>query len=98
MVKYATQIPRESIVDVEGLVNLPNAPIESCSQRDVELACTGIRAISRSGLLPFEITDAARSEEEVRAAAEKGACSSSLVAIVLERGHYHLARLFSFAY
>ncbi len=33
---------------------------------------TGIRAISRAAALPFEITDASRSEEEVKAAADKG--------------------------
>lgn len=35
MVKYASQIPKESIVDVEGLVTCPEKPIESCSQKDV---------------------------------------------------------------
>jgi hypothetical protein len=35
MVKYACGIPKESIVDVEGVVALPQAPVESCSQKDV---------------------------------------------------------------
>ena len=35
MVKYASAITRESIVDVEGVVACPNNPIESCSQKDV---------------------------------------------------------------
>jgi aspartyl-tRNA synthetase len=39
----------------------------------VELKVTGLRAISRAaGALPFEIVDAARSEAEVAAAAERG--------------------------
>ena len=32
MVKYASQIPRESIVDVEGTLAVPQNPVESCSQ------------------------------------------------------------------
>jgi aspartyl-tRNA synthetase len=35
MVKYACGIPKESIVDVEGLVAVPANPIESCSQSQV---------------------------------------------------------------
>ncbi|KAG2492339.1 hypothetical protein HYH03_009289 [Edaphochlamys debaryana] len=72
MVKYATQISKESIVDVEGVVKVPANPIEGCSQKDVELQVTGIRAVSRAAALPFELVDAARSEEEVKAAAERG--------------------------
>ncbi|KXZ44846.1 hypothetical protein GPECTOR_61g799 [Gonium pectorale] len=72
MVKYATQISKESIVDVEGIVKVPENPIEGCSQKDVELKVTGIRAVSRAAVLPFELVDAARSEEEVKAAAERG--------------------------
>ena len=35
MVKYASQINRESIVDIGGTVSLPDAPIEGCSQSQV---------------------------------------------------------------
>ena len=38
----------------------------------MELHVTGIRCISRSAALPFEVTDAARSSEAVRKAAEAG--------------------------
>lgn len=72
MVKYACGIPKESIVDVEGVVACPQAPVESCSQRDVELQVTGVRAIARAGPLPFEVVDAARSDAEIAAAAAKG--------------------------
>ncbi|EFJ52967.1 hypothetical protein VOLCADRAFT_72624 [Volvox carteri f. nagariensis] len=72
MVKYATQIPKESIVDLEGVVKVPEKPIEGCSQKDVELQVTGIRTVSRAATLPFELVDASRSEEEVKAAAERG--------------------------
>lgn len=35
MVKYACGIPKESIVDIEGVVACPQSPVESCSQQDV---------------------------------------------------------------
>ena len=35
MVKYASAIPRESIVDVEATLVLPQALIEACSQSQV---------------------------------------------------------------
>jgi aspartyl-tRNA synthetase len=35
MVKYASQITRESIVDVEGLITCPERPVEGCSQSKV---------------------------------------------------------------
>jgi hypothetical protein len=48
MVKYATQITKESIVDVEGLVTLPDKPIEGCSQKDVRRAEQPARSYLRS--------------------------------------------------
>lgn len=72
MVKYACGIPKESIVDVEGVVVIPSTLVDSCSQKNVELQVTGIRAICRAGPLPFDVVDAARSEAEVAAAAERG--------------------------
>lgn len=72
MVKYASAIPRESIVDVEATLVLPQALIEACSQSQVELQVTAIHVVSRSAPLPFEVTDAARSAEAVRKAAEAG--------------------------
>ena len=35
MVKYASAIPRESIVDITGIVAKPNVPVEGCSQSEV---------------------------------------------------------------
>eukprot|EP00775_Hariotina_reticulata_P013281 gene13281-13412_t len=66
MIKYACGIPKESIVDVEGIVAVPANPIESATQKNVELQVTGIRVVSRAaGALPFELAD-------IAAAAEKG--------------------------
>lgn len=109
MVKYASAIPRESIVDVEAMLVAPDQAIEACSQSQVggrggraggwlamgtwraglpprlttplprpatpsqvELHVTSIRCVSRAAPLPFEVTDAARSAEAVRKAAEAG--------------------------
>lgn len=72
MVKYACNIPKESIVDVGGIVKVTDAPVESCSQSAVELHVTEIRCISRSAALPFELVDACRSEQEVKEASERG--------------------------
>lgn len=72
MVKYASQITRESIVDVGGLVCTPKDPIEGCSQSQVELQVDSIKVVSRAVLLPFEIADAARGEEDIKAAEARG--------------------------
>ena len=37
MVKYVSDIPKESIVDVEGVLIKPEAAIEGCTQKSVEL-------------------------------------------------------------
>ena len=72
MVKYAAGIPKESIVDVEGVVVAPEKPVESCSKSGVELQVTAVRAVSRAATLPFEMADAVRPEAEIKAAAERG--------------------------
>ncbi|MEW5296938.1 MAG: hypothetical protein WDW36_000183 [Sanguina aurantia] len=72
MVKYASALTKESIIDVEGVIVCPERPVESCSQTEVELHVTSIRCISRAALLPFEMIDASRSEEDIKAAAERG--------------------------
>ncbi len=40
MVKYATAVPRESIVDVEGTLKVPAEPIVGCSQSQVGAAAS----------------------------------------------------------
>lgn len=58
MVKYASSIPKESIVDVTGVVSKPLEPVASCTQSDVELKVTSIHVASAAQPLPFEIADA----------------------------------------
>lgn len=72
MVKYATNIPKESIVDIAGEVVIPEAPVDSCSQSAVEIKVEEVRCVSRAGPLPFEVTDAARSAQAVAEAAARG--------------------------
>lgn len=52
MVKYASQIPRESIVDVEGTVAIPQNAVESCSQSEVRTRDFGLKGVLAVGGAP----------------------------------------------
>jgi aspartyl-tRNA synthetase len=68
MVKWASALTRESVVDVKGLVVHPEVPIESCTQKEVEVVCREIHCISRSDPeLPFLIEDASRPDSAFEA-------------------------------
>eukprot|EP00316_Scyphosphaera_apsteinii_P023467 CAMPEP_0119306846 /NCGR_PEP_ID=MMETSP1333-20130426/7504_1 /TAXON_ID=418940 /ORGANISM="Scyphosphaera apsteinii, Strain RCC1455" /LENGTH=609 /DNA_ID=CAMNT_0007310263 /DNA_START=14 /DNA_END=1843 /DNA_ORIENTATION=+ len=59
----------ESVIEVQGQVQ--EASVESCSQFNVEVHISCLRLISAAEpKLPFELSDAARSEEEVVASEE----------------------------
>lgn len=63
MVKFAANITKESIVDVEGVIAAVPQPIESCTQKDVELHIEQIFVVSPAEpRLPLQIDDAARAE------------------------------------
>ncbi|XP_043721497.1 aspartate--tRNA ligase 2, cytoplasmic-like [Telopea speciosissima] len=72
MVKFATSLSRESYVDIEGIVSVPESAIKSTSQQvEVQvrkLYCVG-KAIPN---LPINIEDAARSEAEIEKALQDG--------------------------
>lgn len=70
MVKYASTLPKETVVDVEGEVVA--ATVASCTLASLELHAATIRAVSRAAPLPFDIVDAGRSDADVAAAAAKG--------------------------
>ena len=59
MLEYTRKIPKESIVVIEGIVQVPHWPIKKCTQQ-VEILISGIwcqdRSISR---LPMNLDDAA---------------------------------------
>ncbi|KAL0903332.1 hypothetical protein M5K25_027703 [Dendrobium thyrsiflorum] len=72
MVKYATSLSRESIVDVEGVVTVPTEPIKGTTQQ-VEIQVRKLYCINRAvPNLPINIEDAARSEEEIKEAEKTG--------------------------
>ena len=73
MVKYASGIPKESMVDVQGFVRAPDAKVTGCTQQDVEIHVTEIHTVSKtSTALPFELADAARSTKELEEAKARG--------------------------
>uniref|UniRef100_A0A4W4ETU9 Aspartate--tRNA ligase, cytoplasmic n=1 Tax=Electrophorus electricus TaxID=8005 RepID=A0A4W4ETU9_ELEEL len=72
MVKFAANITKESIVDVEAVVQTVEQKIETCTQHDVELHVERIFVISQADArLPLQLEDAVRPdvgvEEEGRA-------------------------------
>ncbi len=61
MVKFVGSVPLESIVDVEGEVSAAKQPIESCSQKSIELNITQIfLTVESTSILPFQMEDANR--------------------------------------
>lgn len=72
MIDYTSGIPKESIIDVCGLVKKSPVKIESCSQTDVELELTEIHVISRAEIrLPVQIEDLSRSGDDVLATVDQ---------------------------
>ena len=39
MVKWASALAKESVVDIKGLVVKPEVPVESCTQNEIEVVC-----------------------------------------------------------
>lgn len=65
MVKFASVITRESVIDVEGFVRAVPQKIESCTQQDVEIHVTQLFIVSAAiPRLPLQIEDASRPECE----------------------------------
>ncbi|KAG8547670.1 hypothetical protein GDO81_027821, partial [Engystomops pustulosus] len=65
MVKFAANITKESIIDVEGIVRKVDQKIESCTQQDVELHIERIFVISAAEpRLPLQLEDAMRPDGE----------------------------------
>ncbi|XP_014208544.1 aspartate--tRNA ligase, cytoplasmic [Copidosoma floridanum] len=61
MVKFISTVTKESIIDVEAKVQKVPNPIESCTQKDVEIHIEQIFVVSASeSQLPLQIEDAAR--------------------------------------
>lgn len=60
MVNFASKVPKESIIEVNATVVVPEKPVDSCTQK-VELSINEFWVINRSApILPFQIEDASR--------------------------------------
>ncbi|XP_004512467.1 aspartate--tRNA ligase 2, cytoplasmic-like [Cicer arietinum] len=72
MVKFAAALSRESVVDVEGVVSIPAAPIKGATQQ-VEIQVKKLFCVSRAvPTLPINLEDAARSDVEIEKAIQAG--------------------------
>jgi aspartyl/asparaginyl-tRNA synthetase len=61
MVKYIAGLPSESVVDIVGKVCVPDQPIDSATQKMVEIAITQFHCVSKtSAAMPFLMEDACR--------------------------------------
>lgn len=61
MVKYIAGLPSESVVDVTGIVSVPDQPIDSATQKMVEISITKFHCISKTeASMPFQMEDACR--------------------------------------
>jgi aspartyl-tRNA synthetase len=67
MAKFAGALPKESVVDVCGVITVPPEPLRGCSQSNVELAVERIYCISRAEALPLQLEDLSRTEAELAA-------------------------------
>jgi aspartyl/asparaginyl-tRNA synthetase len=69
MLNYLKSLTLESMVDVFG--ELSEADVKSCSVQHMEIKLQRIHSVSKAdAMLPFQVEDAARSEEEVMASQE----------------------------
>ncbi|KAL2525355.1 Class II aminoacyl-tRNA and biotin synthetases superfamily protein [Abeliophyllum distichum] len=72
MVKFATSLSRESIVDIEGVISVPATTIKGATQQ-VEVQVRKLYCINKAiPTLPINIEDAARSEKEIEKALQAG--------------------------
>jgi aspartyl-tRNA synthetase len=59
MVEYIRKVPKESIIEIEAEVTVPEKLVEKCSQNDVELKINKFFVVNKSApMLPFQIDDA----------------------------------------
>lgn len=61
MIKFVSQIPKESILDIHAQVKATPTTVESCTQKDVELSLLEVWVVSTAkAQLPLLIEDASR--------------------------------------
>ena len=66
MVRFTAALAAESVIDVEGVVATPRAPVLRATAQHVEVRVRKIRCVARrvSPGLPFSLNDAAAAAEE----------------------------------
>ncbi|TDH73539.1 hypothetical protein CCR75_000006 [Bremia lactucae] len=68
MIKYAAGVSKESVVDVFVTLRVPERPVLSTTQKDVELDVEKFFVVSKAlSELPFQVEDAARPDAIVKA-------------------------------
>ena len=61
MIKYIDALPNESVVDVKGTVTIPDNPVESVTQKMVEIQISSFHCVCKATqALPFQMEDACR--------------------------------------
>jgi len=61
MIQFIGNIPKESVVDIKGIVIAVEKPVESCTQSNIEIHVHEIFVVSRAiSRLPLQIEDAMR--------------------------------------
>lgn len=61
MIKYIAGLPAESIVDMKGTLTVPNEPVESATQKMVEVQISEFHCICKAKApMPFQMEDACR--------------------------------------
>jgi len=65
MTKYIAGLQLESVVDMEGVISVPDVAVESATQKLVEIQITKFHCISKAKkALPFLMADACRADEK----------------------------------
>mmetsp|Transcript_20506 Transcript_20506/g.31601 ORF Transcript_20506/g.31601 Transcript_20506/m.31601 type:complete len:608 (-) Transcript_20506:1979-3802(-) len=61
MIKYMDGLPAESVVDMKGTVTVPDEPIESATQKMIEIQVSSFHCVAKAQqALPFQMEDACR--------------------------------------
>lgn len=64
MVKFAQTLPKESIIEIKGIIEKSKEEINDCSQKTIEVQMSEIWSVNKSlPQLPFQIEDASRHVE-----------------------------------
>jgi aspartyl-tRNA synthetase len=67
MLNFAANIPKESIVDVEGVVVVPKEKIEAATQKSVEISVRKLFIVSKAEQVPIQLEDVSRPKALLKA-------------------------------